>query len=133
VPHLDVYASESDLAGREEALIGGLTEAVVAVYGEWARPAVVVRLIGLPAGRWGIGGHVVAEPAPGVTFGINEKALARPDAATILAGLAAGVTDAIAGVVGERVRDGVTIDFVAQADERFAAGGAITGQARPND
>jgi phenylpyruvate tautomerase PptA (4-oxalocrotonate tautomerase family) len=74
VPHLDVYALEADLAGREEALIGGLTEAVVAVYGEWARESVVVRLIGLPPGRWGIGGQPAANPAPSVAFGINEKA-----------------------------------------------------------
>lgn len=127
MPHLDVYALESDLAGREEALIGGLTEAVVAVYGEWARAIAVVRLIGLPAGRWGIGGKPVAAPAPSVTFGINEKALARPDAAAIVAGLAAGVTGALAEVIGEHVRDGVTIDFVGQADDRFAAGGVVTG------
>jgi phenylpyruvate tautomerase PptA (4-oxalocrotonate tautomerase family) len=125
VPHLDVYALEADLAGREEALIGGLTEAVVAVYGEWARESVVVRLIGLPPGRWGIGGQPAANPAPSVAFGINEKALARPDAATILAGLAATVTDAIAAVVGEQVRAGVTIEFTAQAEARLAVGGVI--------
>jgi phenylpyruvate tautomerase PptA (4-oxalocrotonate tautomerase family) len=127
VPHLDVYALESDLAGREEALIGGLTEAVVAVYGEWARAIAVVRLIGLPAGRWGIGGKPAVAPAPSVTFGINEKALARPDAAAIVAGLATGVTDALAEVIGEHVRDGVTIDFVGQAAELSAAGGVVTG------
>jgi len=85
----------------------------------------VVRLIGLPAGRWGIGGKPVAQPSPSVTFGINEKALARPDSATILAGLAAAVTDALAEVLGEHRRPGVTIDFVSQAAARWAAGGAI--------
>ena len=125
MPHLDVHALDSDLAGREAALIAGLTEAVVSVYGDWARPLVVVRLIGLPAGRWGIGGQVVAAPSPAVTFGINEKALGRPDAPAILAGLAAEVTNAIGTVVGPHVRDGVTIEFVAQSDARFAVGGKL--------
>ena len=52
---------ESELAGRETPLIATLTEAVVAVYGEWAREIVEVRLIGVPAGRWGIGGVVATE------------------------------------------------------------------------
>jgi phenylpyruvate tautomerase PptA (4-oxalocrotonate tautomerase family) len=127
VPHLDVYALESDLAGHEEALIGGLTEAVVTVYGEWARPIAVVRLIGLPPGRWGIGGKPVAQPPPTVTFGINEKALTRPDAATILAALAAGVTTAIADVLGDHLRAGVTIDFISQAEAHSATGGVVPG------
>ena len=127
MPHLDVYALETDLAGREQALIEGLTEAVVAVYGEWARAIAVVRLIGLPAGRWGIGGRVAASPAPSVTFNINEKALARPDAAAILAGLAGSVTAAIGTAMGDHVRDDVTIEFVGQSESRIAVGGKLGG------
>jgi phenylpyruvate tautomerase PptA (4-oxalocrotonate tautomerase family) len=125
VPHLDVYTLDADLAGREDALIEALTSAVAAVYGEWARPSVVVRLIGLPAGRWGVGGRPAAAPAPSVTFGIRADALDRPDAAAILGGLAAGVTDAIATVLGEQHRDGTTVEFVAQQPDRFAVGGKL--------
>ena len=121
MPHLDVYALESDLAGHEDALIGGLTSAVAAVYGEWARPSVVVRLFGLPAGRWGIGGRAAEAPAPSVTFGIRADALERPDAPAILGALAGGVTDAIAGVLGEGLR-GATVEFVPQHDDRIVGG-----------
>jgi phenylpyruvate tautomerase PptA (4-oxalocrotonate tautomerase family) len=121
VPHLDVYALESDLTGHEDALIGGLTSAVAGVYGEWVRPSVVVRLFGLPAGRWGIGGRPAEAPAPSVTFGIRADALERPDAPAILSALAGGVTDVIAGVFGERL-GGATVEFVAQRDDRIAGG-----------
>jgi phenylpyruvate tautomerase PptA (4-oxalocrotonate tautomerase family) len=95
------------------------------VYGEWARPIVVVRLVGLPPGRWAIGGRPVEHPAPSVTFGIREDALTRPDAPTILAALAAGVTDAIGAVLGEAVRDGVTVEFVGQSQNHVAVGGKL--------
>ncbi|MEV6849503.1 hypothetical protein [Actinoplanes sp. NPDC051411] len=127
MPHLDVYTLDSDLTGREDTLIDGLTSAVAAVYGEWARPSVVVRLIGLPAGRWGIGGRPAAAPAPSVTFGIRGDALDRPDAAAILSGLAASVTDAIVTVLGERHRDGTTVEFVPQRPDRIAVGGKLGG------
>ena len=44
MPHLSVHVLESDLNGRETALIRKLTDAVVAVYGEWARSIAVVQL-----------------------------------------------------------------------------------------
>jgi phenylpyruvate tautomerase PptA (4-oxalocrotonate tautomerase family) len=128
MPHLRVHAVETDLAGREEELIGQLTDAVVAVYGEWARSIAVVLLIGLPAHRWGIGGAPARTPSPIVTFGINEAALRRPDADEIVARLVSGVTDAIATVLGERVRAGVTVDFIGHRDER---GDRRPGQAGP--
>src|SRR6187551_2192628 len=101
MPHLLVHALESDLDGREGDLIAALTDAVVAVYGDWARDIAVVQLLGFPAGRWGIGGKPAEAPAPRVLFGIRDGVFSRPDAAELLGGLAAGVTDAIAGVVGE--------------------------------
>jgi hypothetical protein len=58
MPHLMVHANESDLTGREDELISALTDAVVAAYGEWARDIAVVQMIGLPAGRSGVGGKV---------------------------------------------------------------------------
>ncbi|WP_436529533.1 tautomerase family protein [Actinoplanes sp. HUAS TT8] len=125
MPHLNVHAPENDLAGNEVALIAGLTEAVVAVYGEWARELVVVRLIGLPPHRWGVGGVPAAEPAPAVRFGIKEGAFHRPDSAELIGRLAAGVTDVLAAVIGERVRPGATIEFVATLPGRTATGGAL--------
>jgi phenylpyruvate tautomerase PptA (4-oxalocrotonate tautomerase family) len=116
MPHLTVHASESDLAGREADLIGKLTEAVVAVYGEWAREIAVVRLVGVPAGRWGIGGKPAEAPPPAVTFGIRATVFDRPDATDLLSRLTAGVTDAVAAVLGERVRPGVTVEFVGTPD-----------------
>ena len=88
MPHLSVHVLESDLAGREAALIGKLTDAIVDVYGEWARDLAVVHLIGLPPSRWGIGGAPAEAPAPSVTFGIREAAFGRPDADELVARLA---------------------------------------------
>src|SRR5690348_11714438 len=68
MPHVTLHALESDLAGREPALFTELTEAVVSVYGEWARASVDVRLIGVPAGRWARGGQAVTSAAPSVAF-----------------------------------------------------------------
>ena len=125
MPHLTVHALESDLAGREADLIAGLTDAVVAVYGDWAREIAQVRLVGVPAGRWGIGGRPAESPAPAVTFGIREGAFHRPDSAELLGRLAAGVTDAVVAVVGERVRPGVTVDFVGEPAGRTGLGGVL--------
>ncbi|MDR7277415.1 tautomerase family protein [Catenuloplanes atrovinosus] len=122
MPHLSVDVLESDLAGRESALIARLTDAVAEVYGPWARDIAVVRLNGVPAGRWGIGGVPATAPAPAVTFGIKEAAFGRPE---MIAALASGVTDAIAGVLGDHVRDGVTIDFIGSREGRSASGGKI--------
>ena len=55
MPHLTARVPEAQLAGREAALITALTDAVVEVYGEWARDLVVVHLDGIPGGRWGVG------------------------------------------------------------------------------
>ena len=125
MPHLSVCVLESDLAGREAELIGRLTDAVVDVYGEWARAIAVVRLIGLPANRWGIGGEPARQPSPSVTFGIKEAAFSRPDAEEIVARLVSGVTDAIVDVFGERVRAGVTVELVGAPSGRTGIGGVV--------
>ncbi|MER7077292.1 Phenylpyruvate tautomerase PptA, 4-oxalocrotonate tautomerase family [Saccharopolyspora kobensis] len=125
MPHLDVHVLESDLTGRETELIEKLTDAIVAVYGEWARSIAVVRLIGMPPNRWGIGGKPAQAPAPSVTFGIREAAFSRPDADEIVARLVAGVTDAIVDVFGERVRAGVTVELVGTPAERTGIGGVV--------
>jgi phenylpyruvate tautomerase PptA (4-oxalocrotonate tautomerase family) len=125
MPHLSVHVLESDLAGRETTLIQKLTDAVVTVYGEWARGLVDVRLIGLPPSRWGIGGVPARQPAPSVTFGVKAAAFARPDADEIVARLIGVVTDAIVDVFGERVRDGVTVELVAVPAGRTGIGGVV--------
>ena len=125
MPHLSVHVLESDLAGRETALIAKLTDAVVAVYGEWARNLAVVHLIGLPPNRWGIGGAPAQAPSPSVTFGIKEAAFHRPDADEIVTRLISGVTDAIVDVFGERVRTGVTVELVGTQPGRTGVGGVV--------
>ncbi len=125
MPHLSVHVLESDLAGRETALIEKLTDAVVAVYGDWARSIVVVQLTGLAPGRWGVGGIPAPTPAPSVTFGIKEAAFSRPDADEIVTRLISGVTDALVDVLGERVRAGVTVELVGTPAGRSGVGGVV--------
>lgn len=125
MPHLLVYASEGDLTGREADAVSALTDAVVAVYGEWAREIVVVQLIGLPDARWGVGGKLVKSPAPRVSFGIKEAAFSRPDAGDIVAGLVSGVTEAVVKVFGERVRAGVEVELIGCPAGRSGVGGVV--------
>ena len=125
MPHLRVHVLESDLAGCELALIEKLTDAVVAVYGDWARDIAVVQLIGLPPHRWGIGGRPAEAPSPSVTFGIEEAAFGRPDADEIVARLVSTVTDAVVDVFGERVRAGVTVELVGTPAGRTGIGGVV--------
>jgi phenylpyruvate tautomerase PptA (4-oxalocrotonate tautomerase family) len=125
MPHLSVHVLESDLAGRETALIEKLTDAVVAVYGDWARSIAVVQLIGVPPNRWGVGGTPARAPAPSVTFGIKEAAFSRPDADEIVSRLVSGVTDAVVDVFGEHVRAGVTVELVGTPAGRSGIGGVV--------
>ncbi|NUS91635.1 MAG: hypothetical protein HOQ36_04370 [Nocardia sp.] len=125
MPHLTVHVLERDLAGREAGLIAGLTDTVVEVYGEWARSIVDVRLIGLPAGRWAIGGVPVAAAAPKVTFGIKEAVFERADGREVLARLVSGVTEVMVSEYGEEVRSGVTVEFVGALDGRTGVGGVL--------
>ena len=126
MPHLTVRVPEAQLTGREPALITALTDAVVQVYGEWARAVVVVHLDGIPPGRWAIGGTAVDNAAPTITFGIREATLARPDGGEIAARLVAGLTDAAASVLGEQVRGGTSVELIATPAGRTALGGAIS-------
>jgi phenylpyruvate tautomerase PptA (4-oxalocrotonate tautomerase family) len=128
MPHLTARVPEAQLAGREPALIAALTNAVVAVYGEWARGLVVVHLDGVPRGRWGLGGRAVDDAAPAITLGIREVALARPDGKEIAARLVAGLTGAVASVLGEQARSGTSVELVATPDGRSGLGGAVTHQ-----
>jgi phenylpyruvate tautomerase PptA (4-oxalocrotonate tautomerase family) len=126
MPHVTARLPEALLAGHEPELITALTTAVVQVYGEWARDLVVVHLDGMPRGRWGIGGKAVDDAAPALTFGIREAALARPDGREVAARLVAGLTDAVAGVLGEQVRSGTSVELVATPEGRSGVGGVIS-------
>ena len=125
MPHLSVQVLESDLAGREAALIERLTDAVVDVYGDWARGIMVVQLTGLPSNRWGVGGAPAPAPSPTITFGIREAVFSRPDADEIVARLVSGITDAVVDVFGERVRAGVAVDLVGTRPGRSGIGGVV--------
>jgi phenylpyruvate tautomerase PptA (4-oxalocrotonate tautomerase family) len=123
MPHLTVHALEDDLTGREADLAEALTDSVVSVYGPWARELVNVQLIGLPAGRWAVAGTLIQTVAPTVTLSVREAMFARADADEVVARLIASVTDAIASVVGEQCRAGVTVELVATPAGRTGIGG----------
>ena len=126
MPHLTARVPEAQLAGREQALIIALTEAVAEVYGPWARDIVVVHLDGIPRGRWGIGGKTVDDAAPAITLGAREAALTRPGGGEVAARLVARLTDAAARVLGEKARGGTTVELVATPEGRTGIGGTIS-------
>jgi len=111
MPHLTVKVHEEALnPTTQTALIRELTQALVAVYGERARPLAVVELFGTPRERWGTGGALATANTPVVTLTIREAALhtAGTDADTPRR-LIASLTDAVTGVFGEEIRAGVTV------------------------
>ena len=125
MPHLTIHALEDDLVGREAALAEALADSVAAVYGQWARELVTVRLIGLPAGRWAVGGQLVKTVSPAITFGVRAAMFARPDADELVSRLIASVTDAAAAVFGEQSRAGITVELVATPPGRTGVGGLL--------
>jgi phenylpyruvate tautomerase PptA (4-oxalocrotonate tautomerase family) len=125
MPHLTVRVLEPQLQGNESALISALTDAVVEVYGEWARDVAVIHLDGVPTGRWGARGTPVDEASPTITFGIREAAFTRPDSGELIANLVRTVTDAVADVLGAHWRDTITVELVATPAGRTAIGGVI--------
>lgn len=127
MPHLAVHVLEPQLAGNEDALVTALTDAIVGVYGEWARPLVVVRLVGVPLGRWAVGGALAETAAPEVTLGIRAGALSRPDGAEIARLVVAEITDALTGVLGNEFRDATLVELVPQHDDRVGVGGRLVG------
>jgi phenylpyruvate tautomerase PptA (4-oxalocrotonate tautomerase family) len=130
MPHVTVRAPESQIASREEALIGGLTDAVASVYGSWARPLVIVRLVGVPAGRWGVGGKVDDAVAPEVSFGIRAGALSGADGAQVARRLVATVTDAVATALelADDLRGAIVVELVPQPDELVGVGGTLISE-----
>jgi phenylpyruvate tautomerase PptA (4-oxalocrotonate tautomerase family) len=125
VPHLTVHALENDLTGREAALAQALTDSVASVYGPWAHELVNVQMVGLPAGRWAVGGKAVENIAPAVTFSVSEALFARADADEVVRRLVASVTDAVASVFGQHCRAGITVELVATPAGRTGVGGVL--------
>ena len=123
MPHLTVHALEDDLAGREAALAEALTDSIAAVYGEWARELVTVQLVGVPVGRWAVGGRLVQTASPALSLGVREAMFARPDAEGVIRRLIASLTDAAAAVFGEQSRAGTTVELVATPAGRTGVGG----------
>ncbi|WP_330346907.1 tautomerase family protein [Streptomyces sp. NBC_00582] len=124
VPHLTADLPETRLAGNERALVTALTEAIVGVYGEWARPLVSVRLFGVPAGRFAQGG-VAVDTSASVTLGVRSGVFERADAAEITIRLGAALTDAVTSVLGEDLRPGTMVELLASPPERTFVGGAL--------
>jgi phenylpyruvate tautomerase PptA (4-oxalocrotonate tautomerase family) len=124
VPHLTVHLPENRLTGKEPELVTALTEAIVDVYGEWARDLVSIRLAGVPADRFAQGGKAVDTNAS-VILGIRAGVFDRPDAAQIVARLGTALTDAITRVLGEELRAGTMVELVASPPERTFVGGAL--------
>jgi phenylpyruvate tautomerase PptA (4-oxalocrotonate tautomerase family) len=126
MPHLTVYAVDEDLSGHESDLIAVLTDAVVSVYGEWARGVVVVLLVGVPRSRWGIGGRPAQDAtAPIITFGIREAAFARADADELVSGVIRAVTDAVGAVLGTDAAAATQIELQGAPSGRTAVGGVL--------
>jgi phenylpyruvate tautomerase PptA (4-oxalocrotonate tautomerase family) len=124
VPHLTVHLPENRLTGNEPELVTALTEAIVDVYGEWARDLVSIRLAGVSAGRFAQGGKAVDTNAS-VTLGVRAGVFDRPDAAEITRRLGAALTDAITHVLGEGLRAGIMVELVASPPERTFVGGVL--------
>jgi phenylpyruvate tautomerase PptA (4-oxalocrotonate tautomerase family) len=124
VPHLTVHLPENRLSGKEPDLVTALTEAIVDVYGEWARDLVSIRLAGVAAGRFAQGGKAVDTNAS-VILGVRAGVFDRPDADQITARLGTALTDAITRVLGEELRSGTMVELVASPPERTFVGGAL--------
>jgi len=127
MPHFTVHLNEEDLDGKAEPrLIRALTDAVAAVLGGWAREAADIMLFGIPRHRWGVGGTPAAgTAAPVVTLNLREGALTHPQISDAPARLIASITDAVAEVMGEAVRERVTVVLVGVPAGRSGVGGEV--------
>ncbi|TDC85587.1 hypothetical protein [Actinomadura sp. 7K507] len=123
MPHLTVHLPENKLSGTEPELVTALTEAIVSVYGEWARDLVGIRLAAVPTGRFAQGGKAVDTTAT-VVLGVRAGLFDRPDATDLTTRLGAALTDAITSVLGEDLRAGTMVELVASPPERTFVGGA---------
>ncbi|MFH8518426.1 4-oxalocrotonate tautomerase family protein [Streptomyces gelaticus] len=126
MPHFEVRIHEEELDGKAEPrLILALTDALVRVYGERARSMAVVELFGIPRHRWGIGGVPAAVNAPVVSLNVREVALNLPGVDNAPARLITSITDAVAEVFGESVREHVVVQIVGVPAGRSGVAGEV--------
>ncbi|MFJ9706172.1 hypothetical protein [Streptomyces sp. NPDC101234] len=126
MPHFTVHISETALDGHaEDGLIRGLADAVGSVYGERFGKLVAVDLIGIPPHRRGTGGAVTGQAAPNVTLSLREAAYRHPQVPDAPARLIAAITDAVAAVLGEEVRDQTTVGLLSVPEGRSGVGGRV--------
>lgn len=126
MPHLTVQIREETLDGDvEPKLVRALTDAVAAVVGEWARAVAVVELFGVPAHRWGTGGTPGEAPAPLVTLTMREGGLTHPGIPDASARLIRSLTEGVTAVLGESVREHVTVLIVGVPAGRSGVGGEV--------
>ncbi|MFJ8086463.1 hypothetical protein ACIQ6Y_38635 [Streptomyces sp. NPDC096205] len=126
MPHFTVYIRDEALDGTvEPQLISALTDAVGAVYGDGFRRLVGVDLIGVPQHRRGIGGVPTGKDAPRVTLSMREAAYHVAEVPDAPARLVAGVTDALAGVLGEHIREQVIVTLEGVPDGRTGVAGNV--------
>ncbi|MBO8186768.1 tautomerase family protein [Streptomyces spirodelae] len=127
MPHFEVQIHEEALGGEDSAvsgqLIKELTEAALTVYPESFRKLVGVEIFGVPSGRWGVGGEITDELAPIVTLRSREGLFHHPDLVGAPARLISAITDAVAAVLGEGVRERVTVRLVGVPAGRSGVGG----------
>lgn len=125
MPHYHVHVFEEQLDGEiEPKIIASLTEAVVRVFGERARALAVVEIVGVPAGRWGLGGVPRDERAmPVVTLSLREPAFHVPEVEDVPTQLIVSITDAMVEVFGEQVRPHVNVRLVGVPTGRSGVGG----------
>ncbi|MET9734420.1 hypothetical protein ABZZ79_28435 [Streptomyces sp. NPDC006458] len=126
MPHFSVHIREEALDGTvEPKLIRALTDAVGAVYGEGFSRLVAVDLIGVPQHRRGIGGVRTDKDAPVVTLSMREAAYHLAEVPDAPARLVAAVVDAMAGALGEHIRDEVVVTVEGVPDGRTGVAGAV--------
>ncbi|MYW65627.1 hypothetical protein GTY65_16405 [Streptomyces sp. SID8379] len=126
MPHFTVHITESALTDTtEKALISELTDAVGSVFGDGFRDLVAVDLVGIPAHRRAIGGTTITRAAPTVTLSLREGAYRHPQVPDAAARLVVAITDAVAGALGEQVREEVTVSLEAVPAGRSGAGGQV--------
>ncbi|MGA4844015.1 tautomerase family protein [Streptomyces sp. G45] len=126
MPHFSLHIREETLDGTvEPKLISALTDAVGAVFGQEFSRLVGVDLIGVPQRRRGVGGEPTDRVAPHVTLSMREAAYHLPQVPDAPARLVAAITDALADVLGEAVREEVIVTIAGVPEGRTGVAGAV--------
>ena len=87
------------------------------MYGEWVRPQAVVEIVGVPRGRWGVGGDAAGPAAPLVTLTAREAAM------TVAGALIAALTAAVREVLGAAAGEAAQVVLIGIPAGRCGVGG----------